>query len=92
VFICEAGEVRRDDDAKTVSVFGSVGHKPEGQKTMQYVGRTTMMLDHPRKDLWRMTTVKDTGRGLVERMGFTEFATDYLVGVAGWEQEYDRGY
>lgn len=91
VLICEPAELSRDADADTKSTYGFVGFKPKGQKTLPHVAATNVFLDHPRKDLWRMTTIKDRGRQLVEKQKVNEFAYDYLVEVAGWEEGFMKG-
>jgi hypothetical protein len=85
ILCCEPNEIRRDEDADVKSTYGFVGYKPKGQKTLPHVAATNIFLDHPKIDQWRMTSVKDRGRELVEKVNLTSFADDYLVDVAGWE-------
>ena len=85
ILICEPAELRRDEDADVKSTYGYVGYKPQGQKTLPHVAATNIFLDHPARDKWRMTTVKDRGRLLVERRPIGEFAMDYLVEIGQWE-------
>lgn len=86
ILICEPAELRKDEDADVKSTYGFVGYKPQGQKTLPHVAATNIFLDHPKIDQWRMTTVKDRGRQLVEKTPLEDFAIDYLVGVGGWDQ------
>jgi hypothetical protein len=90
ILIAEAAEVGRQEDAEVKSTYGFVGYKPKGQKTMPYASASNIFLDHPRKDEWRMTSVKDRGRELQERVPFDEFAIDYLCDVGGWTQKMIR--
>ncbi len=89
ILVCEATAVRKDAEEAERAEFGFVGAKPAGQKSMGHVGATNVYLDHPKIDIWRMTTTKDRGRELQEKVPFDDFAVDYLVDVAGWEWEME---
>lgn len=84
IMVCESQAVRKDADDAERAEFGFIGHKPAGQKSIPYMGATNIFLDHPKPDVWRYTTTKDRGRGLVEKRRYDDFAEDYLVDVAGW--------
>lgn len=87
VLVAEADALRKDASDKEREMYGWLGHKPKGQKTLPYVAATNVYLEHGRQgkvDVHKMTTTKDRGRGLLEKKVFEEFALDYLVDVGGW--------
>ncbi len=86
VLVCESDALRRDASEEEKTSYGFIGQKPKGQKSIPYVAATNVYLDHPKREEWRMTTTKDRGRKLVERMKIESFALDYLVDVGGWEK------
>ena len=90
ILCCEPNELGKQEDGDVKSTYGFVGYKPKGQKTLPHVAATNLFLDHPSKDRWRMTTIKDRGRELVEKADLDDFAVDYLVDIAGWEMEMVR--
>jgi hypothetical protein len=90
ILCCEPNELQRTEDADTKSTYGFVGYKPKGQKTLPHVCATNIFLDHPKLAEWRMTTVKDRGRVLVEKEPLDDFALDYLAEIAGWDVEMRR--
>lgn len=73
------------DDKETVSVFGGVGFRPEGQKRLRHQFNTTIFLSKDGRGEYRMTTVKDRNRELIVGQPIHNFAMDYLKGVAGWQ-------
>ena len=85
ILIAEASELGRQADADEKALYGFIGYKPKGQKTMPHAAATNVFLDHPKMDQWRFTTAKDRGRELQEKTPLDEFAIDYLVEVGGWE-------
>jgi len=85
ILCCEAAELGRQEDGDVRDLYGFIGYKPKGQKTMPHVSATNVFLDHPKRDVWRMTTAKDRGRELLEKQPLEEFALDYLVEVGGWD-------
>lgn len=87
VLVCEAAELGRQEDGDVRDLYGFIGYKPKGQKTIPHVSATNIFLDHPKRDEWRYTTAKDRGRELQEKVAMDEFAIDYLVDVGGWEQK-----
>jgi len=91
ILVCEAAEVGRGADNDEKALYGHIGFKPKGQKTLPHVSSTNLFLDHPKRDVWRMTSVKDRGRTLMDKQAFDEFAIDYLVDTAGWEMEMRKG-
>lgn len=73
------------DDKETVSVFGSVGFKPEGQKRLKHQFNTTIFLHKTNVGLYVATSVKDRERPLIISQPIKSFSIDYLKTVAGWQ-------
>lgn len=90
ILVCEAQEITKQEESDVKAMFGFVGYKPSGQKSLMHVGATNIYLDHPSIRQWRMTTVKDRGRPLIERMPFDDFTEDYLVAHGGWEMGFEK--
>lgn len=80
----------RDQDKTTRSIYGKYGMKPRAQKRLGHSMQTVIMKDRNSSGAYRMTTVKDRGRGQLANQVVSEldeggFAKDYLRGVAGWK-------
>lgn len=86
ILVSEAQEIGKQDTDELKSTYGFVGFRPKGQKTIPHVAATNLFFDHPNTNTWRMTSIKDRGRTPIEKRKFDEFALDYLVEVAGWEE------
>lgn len=84
VLVCEAKELYAREDEQTKSLYGPLGVKPAGNARNRHVTSTTLYLDHPSRDRWRVTTVKDRNREELDKVVVDDFAMDYLMGVAGW--------
>lgn len=85
VLIAEAKALssqERDDEAQML--YGPLGFKPVGNATLKHVASTTLFLDHPKRDQWRITTVKDRNRIELDKEPVEDFGLDYLQGIAGW--------
>lgn len=82
----EAKSVSKDADAEEKMIYGPIGYKPNGQGRINHVMSTNLFFAHPAHGRWEFTTVKDRNREEVDRRTYTEFAIDYLVGIAGWER------
>lgn len=86
VLVAEAKAVRSDEkDDETKMLYGPLGFMPAGQASLKHVASTTLFMDHPRRGVWRMTTVKDRNRDEMDREEVDDFGLDYLGGVAEWE-------
>lgn len=72
------------DDKETLSVFGSVGFKPDGQKRLKHQFNTTIFLHKDLRGNYLMTSVKDRERQLFTAEPISNFALDYLKNHAGW--------
>ena len=91
ILATEAKTVGRQQPDDIKKMWAGVGSMPVGQKNLPFVGATNIYLDHPDKQRWRMTTTKDRGRALIDKVVFTDFALDYLVEHAGWEMSIKKG-
>lgn len=85
IMVCEADAVRRDASDEEKAAYGWIGHKPKGQKSIPFASATNLYLEQTKINEWKMTTQKDRGRALVEKVVFSDFAFTYLVEVAGWQ-------
>lgn len=79
-----SGKAAAGDDKETVSVFGQVGFKPDGQKRLKHQFNTTIFLHKSLRGEYLMTSVKDRERVLQISTPLNNFAIDYLKGVAQW--------
>jgi hypothetical protein len=80
----------KGDEKDTIKLFGPHGVKPKGQKRLGHMPHTVMMFNKVKQGKWTMTTVKDRGRVEVEQTPLENFASDYLMKVAGWKMEVQR--
>jgi hypothetical protein len=74
-----------DDDKKLIETFGRYGMKPTGQKENPHRFHTILWMTRSKAGGWQATTVKDREREELDHHTITNFATDYLVKVAGWK-------
>ena len=74
-------------DKATWGMYGSLGVKPKAQKRSGYVVDTMLQLGKLGSTRHRMTTVKDRERAGLSGSEWTDFVDDYLVPVAGWNEE-----
>lgn len=72
------------EDAQTRSLFARYQVKPVGQKDLPYSFHTLLLTGRGPNDTWTLTTVKDRERTEVSGLTIKNFATDYLVNIAGW--------
>lgn len=72
------------DDAAVKQVYAATGQRVEGQKHLANSMHTVLLLGKTRTGEYHMTTVKDRARKEMEKQTFTDFASAYLVGIAGW--------
>jgi hypothetical protein len=77
------------DNKQIIAMFGRTGVKPIGHKDLGYVFRTVLLMKHPTKDEYTVTTVDDPGRvhledAVVAKPPFGLVST-YLQDVAGWQ-------
>jgi len=77
-------EPRTDKDPEVLTLFGELGYRPAGQKSLGHQMHT-LFLFVPGKDSWYITTIKDrAGRGYFSKVKLTSLYTQYLVAKAGW--------
>lgn len=72
------------DSKETISIYGQVGYKPEGQKRLAHQFNTTLFLSKDSRGEHIITTLKDRERELLQGTRLKNFALDYLKGPAGW--------
>lgn len=82
LWTAEAEEVRDDAPRDKLLLYRGVGYEPRGQKRLGHIPHTILWLRKDRSG-WGWQTVKDQGRGDVEGE-LTDFARQYLGGMAGW--------
>lgn len=80
----EALDVQQEKDKTTRLLYGEYGVKPKGQKRLGHQFHTVLWLQQVRQGDWRMTTIKDRARKMLEGVPLKVFPIDYLVRVAGW--------
>jgi hypothetical protein len=74
-------------DKATDALLSPIGFKPVGQKHLAHRFQTVLLADKTRGvggGSWTMTTVKDRGRVEMDRVAWNDWATNYMVQVAGW--------
>ncbi len=86
----EQAAISDDDDREVKKLFGPYGVKARGQKRLGHVPRTVLLFTKSRAGEYSMTTIKDRHRVEQEDVEFENFATDYLVNVAGWKKKLVR--
>lgn len=73
-----------DKDEETKKLYGSSGVKPKGQKRLGHMTHTVLRLTRTNTGEWQMNTIKDRGRGTMERQPVTDPAMEYFLRMAGW--------
>ena len=75
---------RGNKDVEMQQLFGDLGIKPAGQKSLGGQHHSIFLLI-PGKDKWFITTIKDrAGRPYFKRVTLVSFYHQYLVTKAGW--------
>lgn len=69
-------------DAEMASQFG--GMEIDGHNLTRNLFLTNIVMEMVRTGDWRMSTLKDVGRKQMSGQTVSDFALDFLVGVAGW--------
>lgn len=72
------------DDPSVKQMYGAVGVRPEGQKHLGHSFHSVLLFGKTRLGEYNFSTVKDRARREVERAPMAEFATSYLLPIAGW--------
>lgn len=65
--------------------YGVLGKVPAGQKILPNFPHTVLYLEKTRQGTVNVTTVKDRGRRGMVKEAIEDFATGYLMEVAGWK-------
>jgi hypothetical protein len=86
--VAEAQKLTDDDDRSIKELYGTLGARPKGQKRSGHIMQTVMMQGRKRNGDFTLEGVKDRGRQLWNGEIMENFATDYLVGTAGWEKKF----
>lgn len=79
-----ARKVGERDEQGIRDVYGRFGFRPEGQRHLGHLSHTTLLLNKTGQEEWRITSVKDRERKLLEGEVVQRFSTAYLIKVAGW--------
>ncbi len=74
----------RSDTKDITDTYGKFGVRPQGQKHLGHSFRTILLAQHPKRDQWVLSTVKDRERTQLEGEKVSEFTLSYLRKVAGW--------
>lgn len=72
------------DDPAVKALYGAAGVRAEGQKHLAHSFHTVLLLGKTRMGEYQLTTIKDRNRREVEKAALGEFATDYLLKIAGF--------
>lgn len=82
-------EVKEDEKNREIrQLFGSAKVKPTGQKHLGFQFRTIVIFSKivtGTDERYTITTIKDRERELIRSATCNNFASDYLVKVAGWK-------
>lgn len=90
----EMDNLTGSEEGDVKGVFGPYRTKPRGQKRLAHTVNTVVMVTKSRAQDFAMTVVKDRGREKEEAIvnePFTNFGTDFMVGVAGWTPAKEDG-
>lgn len=74
-----------NEDRDIRAMFGPYSVKPVGQKRMPHIFQSILYLTKTSVGHYYLTTIKDRERAEVEQQELGDFATDYLVNIAGWK-------
>lgn len=92
VFACApVASIGESEDPATQAMYAHLGVKPKGQKALSHQVHTVLYTKQRRLGQWTMTTVKDRERVQLDDAAVSDFAPDYLVGVAGWQYVANGG-
>lgn len=75
----------KEKNQDVLVTYGAFGIKPKGQKHIGNQVHTVLLFSAPRKDDWRIVTVKDRGPVYFQGDKLEDFAYQYLVEKARWE-------
>ena len=72
------------DGAQVIADYGHLGARPDGQKGMGHIFHSVLRVHRKRTGERLLSTAKDYGRRELKDAEFRDFATGYLLPVAGW--------
>jgi hypothetical protein len=86
VVTAEAQLLGKKEDEQDKMLFGPLGFKPAGQKSLHHQMSSNLFLYTTNEGgtKWRMIGAKDRGRELAFKEEIEDFAMDYLVQFAEW--------
>lgn len=71
-------------DPEAIEIFGRLGVKPKGQKSLGHQFHTILLMT-TKRDGWACTTAKDRSRERLTNSPMSDFVLNYLVPVGGWQ-------
>lgn len=86
ILIAEGKAISDRDGEDVKRLYGPLGVKPSGESRTPHIAATNLFLEQGRRDVWKMTSVKDRNRVPMDKTEVDDFGLDYLVGIAGWER------
>ena len=85
--VTSVGAVSLDDDEQVRMLYGALGVKPEGQKSIAYEPHTVLYFSKSKTGGYLVTTVKDRGeRTYFDKTPLVDLAKQYLLAKAGFGQ------
>ena len=84
IFTSSVDRIESSDDKETKALFAGVSVKPAGEKSLPHKMHTIIYANYT-PGTWTMTTIKDRARIYWSGQKISNFAAEYLVGVAGWQ-------
>jgi len=80
----KAQQLTAQDDETVRDVYSRFGYRPQGQKFLGHYFRTVIFTQRSKQG-WKLNSIKDRNRGLLEGQDLTNFTTQYLKGIGGWQ-------
>lgn len=84
MLIAEMSPLLGDVAAEVENVYQTLGGRPKGNKTLDYIASTVLKLDQNIKGEYVMSTAKDRERDKINRKPWDDFAKNYLMAISGW--------
>ncbi len=81
IMICGEKKAMDDEDGD----YQFVGQVPEGEKHLSHLVHTVIRFTRSKMGVYSMTTIKDREREQMQLLPISNFATQYLIGIAGWK-------
>lgn len=77
--------VSEEDEKAIQTLYGGLGFKPKGQKNLGHMFHTVLRFHYAKPGDWRLTSVKDRQRALLDAEPVKDWVMTYLVKVAAWK-------